>query len=284
MPFYFDRLGNLRLREFDHWPWLIHGFSTRSAGNLQPRPAQDRFARSLAGPGAKLVTARQIHSAIVRLATDSGRPGDSLVTAAPGILVGIKTADCLPILLANPRCRVVAAVHAGWCGAAKRVVEKTIGEMRCAFGSDPADLHAAIGPGIQACCFEVGPEVLQEFASQFVDADQFCRPDPPDPALTMLPHPTMTGEGHALMRRLDSDHGRVDLAEAVRRQLLAAGVSRIYNSGLCTACDLKHFYSYRREKEAAGRMLAVIGVRLESSARAEDLTQGRFPETSETVG
>ena len=264
MPFYFDRQGNLRLREFDRWPWLIHGFSTRAAGNLQLRAAQDRFAHALAGPGTKLVTVRQIHSAIVRrarAAAGSGHPGDSLMAVQPGVLVGIKTADCLPILLADPRRRVVAAVHAGWRGAAKRVVEKTVGEMRRAFRCDPAGLLAAIGPGIQACCFEVGPDVLQEFASQFVDADQFCRPDPPNPALTMLPRQTMTGDGHALMRRLDSHRGRVDLAEAVRRQLLAAGVSQIYNSGLCTACDPKRFYSYRREKEAAGRMLAVIGLR-----------------------
>jgi copper oxidase (laccase) domain-containing protein len=108
----------------------------------------------------------------------------------------------------------------------------------------------------------VGPEVLEEFACQFVEASEFCRPDPPNPALIMLPKQIMTG-GHALMRRLDSDHGRVDLSEAARRQLLAVGLpeDQIFSSGFCTRCDRRRFYSHRREKEAAGRMLAVIGVR-----------------------
>src|SRR5262249_16869793 len=144
----------------------------------------------------------------------------------------------------------------------------TAGEMRRLFGCDPADLVAAIGPGIQACCFEVGPEVLEEFRSQFVDAEDFCRADPPNPALTLLPRQVMTG-AQGIMREFDSDRGHVDLAEAVRRQLLAAGAPRekIYNSGLCTACDLERFYSYRREKDAAGRMLAVIGIRQQTGSR-----------------
>ncbi len=212
----------------------------------------------------RLVTLRQIHSAIVHVADENlapGRQGDSLIAAQPGTLVGIKTADCLPVLLADPRRRVVAAAHAGWRGVAKRVVEKTAGEMRRLFGCDPADLVAAIGPGIQACCFEVGPEALEEFRSQFVDAEQFCHADAVNPALTLLPRQVMSGT-QGIMRELDSDRGRVDLAEAIRRQLLGAGVPerQIYNSALCTACDLKRFYSYRREKDAAGRMLAVIGL------------------------
>jgi copper oxidase (laccase) domain-containing protein len=145
-------------------------------------------------------------------------------------------------------------------------VQKTVGEMCRTFGCVPSDLVAGTGPGIQACCFEVGPEVLQEFACQFVDADQFCKADPPNPALTMLPKQVMAGN-HGLMRALEADRGRVDLAEAARRQLLAAGLApnEIHNSGLCTACHLDRFYSYRREKEAAGRMLAVIGARAGSS-------------------
>ncbi len=264
MPFYFDSHGNLRLLELDRWPWLVHGFSTRSAGSLAHPDDQRRFAQALGGDGMRLVTLRQIHSAVVHVADNglaAGRQGDSLIAAQPGTLVGIKTADCLPVLLVDPRRRVVAAAHAGWRGAAKRVVQKTVGEMRRLFDCDPSDLVAAVGPGIQSCCFEVGPEVLEEFRSQFVDADQFCRVDPPNPALTLLPKQVMTG-AQGIMRELDSDRAHVDLAEAIRRQLLSAGVpnQQIYNSGLCTACDLKRFYSYRREKDAAGRMLAIIGL------------------------
>jgi YfiH family protein len=265
MGFYFDRAGLLRLREYQQWSWLLHGFSTRAAGDLREEPARRAFAKRLGGPEVTLVTLRQVHSAIVRVANGAplaGLPGDSLLAAEAGVMLGVKTADCLPVLLADPVHRAVAAVHAGWRGAAKRVVEKSVGEMRRVFGSDPARIQAAIGPGIQACCFEVGPEVMEEFASQFVEAESFCRPDPPNPALIMLPRQVMTG-GHALMRRLDSGRGRVDLGEACRRQLRAAGIpeNQIYNCGLCTACDRRRFFSYRREKETAGRMLSVIGVR-----------------------
>ena len=252
MAFYFKPDGILRLQEWERRRWLVHGFGSRR----RPDPSPD---------GRRPLTLRQIHSAIVRVAGDgvtAGMRGDSLLAAKPGELVGVKTADCLPVLVADTRRRVVAAVHAGWRGMAKRVVEKTAGEMRRRFGCAPRDLEAAIGPGIRACCFEVGPEVFEEFACQFPDAGEFCRPDPPNPALIMLPRQIMTG-GHALMRNLESDRGRVDLAEAARRQLAAAGLApgSIYDSGLCTACDLERFWSYRREKEGAGRMVAVIGVR-----------------------
>lgn len=271
MSFYFRPKETLRLAEFEQWSWLVYGFSTRLDGNLAREPDRERFLESLGADGMKLVTVRQIHSAIVRVAAGKSLeppgkgerpPGDSLITTKPGIAVGVKTADCLPVLLVDPKRRAVAAIHAGWRGVVKRVVEKTVGEMRGRLGCAPSRLHAAIGPGIQACCFEVGPEVLQEFASQFVDAAEFCRAEDPNPALIMIPKQVMSGN-HGLMRRLDSDRSHIDLAEAVRRQLVAAGLDpeHIYNSGLCTVCDPKRFHSYRREKEAAGRMLAVIGVR-----------------------
>jgi len=249
MAFYFDRAGVLRLREWDRYSWLIHGWGTRR----RPDPSPAR---------TPALTLRQIHSAIVRVAGDGGVKGDALLASRPGELVGIKTADCLPVLVADTRRRVVAAIHAGWRGMARRVVEKAVGEMRRHYGSAPGDLRAAIGPGIRACCYEVGPEVLEEFACQFVDAARFCRGDTSNPALIMLPRQHLTG-GHALMRNLSSDRSRVDLAEAARAQLEAAGLApaRIDDSALCTACDLERFYSYRKEKDAAGRMVAVIGLR-----------------------
>ncbi|MBI3666682.1 MAG: peptidoglycan editing factor PgeF [Acidobacteria bacterium] len=276
MGFYQDRQGILHVEEFGEWPWLVHGFSTRRAGNLglsagnsraQLWQNQQLFLSRLGAGGMRLVTLRQIHSAIVRVvgaATPSGQPGDTLLTAAAGLLAGVKTADCLPVLLVDVRRRVVGAVHTGWRGAAKRAVEKAVGDMRCSFGCRPSDLHAAIGPGIQACCFEVGAEVLEEFASQFVDAEEFCRRDPVNPALIRLPRQVLTNP-RPLLRPLHVEPGRVDLAELVRRQLLAGGVPapHIYNSGLCTVCHPEKFFSHRREKEAAGRMLSVIGARAE---------------------
>jgi hypothetical protein len=247
MSFYFDPQGVLRLREWRQCPWLVHGFGTRR----HPDPSPN---------GEPARTLRQVHSSIVRLPGDGGVQGDALIAAHPGEVVGVKTADCLPVLVVDLRKRVVAAIHAGWRGMAKRVVEKTVGEMRRHYGSQPLDLRAAIGPGIRVCCYEVGPEVLEQFESQFVDAARFCRREPPNPALTMLPRQHLTG-GHALMRDLESDRGRVDLAEAATSQLQRAGVAMIFDSRRCTACDLRRFYSYRREKEAAGRMVSVVGLR-----------------------
>jgi hypothetical protein len=253
MSFYFNPQGVLRLREWDQYPWLVHGFGTRR----HPDPSPN---------GTPARTLRQIHSAIVRLPGDGGVEGDALIAAEAGELVGVKTADCLPVLVVDIGKRVAAAIHAGWRGMAKRVVQKTVGEMRRHYGSEPRDLRAAIGPGIRVCCYEVGPEVLEEFESQFTDSERFCRREAPNPALTMLPRQHLTG-GHALMRDLESDRGRVDLAEAAKCQLERAGVATIFDSQRCTACDLGRFYSYRREREAAGRMISIIGLRNQSSGR-----------------
>src|SRR2546426_1172977 len=153
MPFYFDQDGSLKAPELDRWPWLVHSFTTRLTGDLRRPEDQRRFAAAL---GMELVTLHQIHSAIVRVAADGatvpGMPGDALIVVKPGLLAGVKTADCLPVLLVDARQRAVAGVHAGWRGTAKRVVEKAAGKMRASFGSQPEDLHAAIGPGIRTCC------------------------------------------------------------------------------------------------------------------------------------
>jgi hypothetical protein len=150
--------------------------------------------------------------------------GDALVSNRPGIGLTIRTADCLPILVADPQNRAVAAIHAGWRGVVSEVACKAIHVMCQRFGSKPEDLVIAIGPGIGACCFEVGPEVAIQFR--------------------------LTGRS------------KVDLVETTCRQLRRIGVSdgQISSSGLCTYCDAEVFESYRRDKTAAGRMVAMSGV------------------------
>jgi purine-nucleoside/S-methyl-5'-thioadenosine phosphorylase / adenosine deaminase len=189
-----------------------------------------------------LVTARQIHSC--RSVTVAGALGtasipdaDGLMTAQAGILLGIQTADCIPVLVADPVRRAVAAFHAGWRGTVTRIVELGVAQMREEFGSDPADLIAAIGPGIGQCCYTVGAAVLERFAAGFSYSEElFLRSD------------------EAL---------RLDLVEANRRQLLAAGLqgSSIAIVGGCTSCQPGLFYSHRASGGHAGRMMAVIGVR-----------------------
>jgi len=173
-----------------------------------------------------MASLQQIHSSIVLVADRNDGclgEGDALVTGRAGVTVSIRTADCLPILLADPRTGAMAAVHAGWRGTAAEIVARGLERMRQEFGALPEDVLAAIGPGIGKCCYEVGIEVARQL-----------------------------GEDKA---------GRVDLAEKNRRQLEAAGVrpANIDVIRLCTYCQADQFFSYRREGERAGRMISFIG-------------------------
>jgi len=273
--------------------WLAHGFSMRAGGasrleNPHARSKQAelvlnlgfsewderarveenrrRFQKALGAESMTLVALRQIHSDIIHV-IDAAPPqplrGDALVTAAPGILIAVQTADCIPILLADPEHRVVAAVHAGWRGTLKRIAEKTVGRMRMLFGSRPEKILAAVGPGIGRCCYEVGPEVAKEFASQFETArewfdgpyDALASGEDPNP----LPWLTMMPPGH----QPEPPRVQLDLRAANRAILEGAGVAarNISASDLCTSCRTDLLFSYRREK-ITGRLMAAIGIRL----------------------
>jgi YfiH family protein len=203
------------------YPRIAHGFGTRDG----------------ATPEGKLTLIKQIHSTrVVDAATILGQQvieGDALVTNRPGLAVAVKTADCFPILLADPVARVVAAIHAGWRGTAAGIVKTAIERMKELYGSDPRDILAAIGPGIEPCCFEVGPEVAREFAHW-------------DRRL----YSTTTTE-------------MVDLAAANAHQLADLGVPRnnIVHAGLCTADRTDLFFSFRKERDRAGRMVSWIALR-----------------------
>jgi YfiH family protein len=211
--FYLNSDGIYQVSELDALPWLIHGFGTRSSDI----PA--RFAQ--------LATVKQIHSSTC--VPGEGRSGilgegDALIENTPGSVVAVKTADCIPILLADERLRAVAAIHAGWRGTAAHIAERTIALMSERFGTRPADLHAAMGPGIGACCYEVGPEVREQFGAE--------------------------------------GRGPLDLPLENARQLEQSGVTRdrIYTSNLCTKCLVGEFHSFRRDGDAAGRMYSFAGV------------------------
>ncbi len=179
------------------------------------------------------VTLKQIHSARVLNAAglhDREREGDALVTNEIGKCIAVRTADCVPILLLDARHHAVAAVHAGWRGTAAEVVKHAIEKMAADFATAPADIYAAIGPSIQECCYEVGTEVADHFADLF-------------------PEWGTTGA-----RR------KLNLPEANRRQMEKAGVfgDRIFDCDLCTTCQPAQFFSYRREPENPGRMVAAV--------------------------
>lgn len=265
-------------------PWLIHGFSTRIGGfttaygkektlNLSftkedSRPVVERnrkaFLHSLGASGWPLIALRQIHSDLVHVvkSRDSGQlAGDGLITNVPGIMLAIQTADCLPVILCDTRNKAIGVFHAGWRGTIKRIVEKGLGIMRYEYGAMPEDVVAAIGPGIQKCCYDVGKELKDQFESQFeYGAVLFHEVFTEDPVREKYPllFMNMRAPGHG-------DWGpklHLDLTEANRRQLLAAGVpeSRITVLGHCTSCNTRRFFSHRADRGITGRMMAVAGI------------------------
>jgi YfiH family protein len=282
----------LTVTQWERFPWLWHGFSTRNGGlsraycpedapgelNLGFTAADDReivtrnrqlLAEAVTGnPETPLITVRQIHSNMQVLSgvQDAARErpwkADGQMTDEAGMLLGVQTADCIPVLVADRKRRAVAAFHAGWRGTVKRIVESGIGRMRLEFGSRPEDLVAAIGPGIGACCYDVGEEVLSSFESQFsYGRDLFCEVDSSDVVRNRYPMLFLTqrAPGHSPIG--PSLH--LNLIEANRRQLLAVGLrpKSISVVGGCTNCRPDLFFSHRASRGNAGRMLSVIGVR-----------------------
>jgi len=240
-----------------------------------------RWLACLQAKGMKLVLQRQVHSDLIRTLDDVGtglqacttpgkksRPaslptGDALITSRPGLLLGVLVADCLPILLVDARRRVVAALHCGWRGTARRLAEKAVGRMRLLFGSQPNDLWVAIGPGIQSCCYAVGAEVIEEFSCQFPYAESLfvTRSRPLSPLETKRSIMIQAFRSNFGPRTKQETH--LDLALANLRQLRAAGVpeSQIASDALCTSCHPELFFSHRRDAGYTGRMMGVVGIR-----------------------
>jgi polyphenol oxidase len=248
-------------RAFERLPQVRHGFSTRrggtsalgecslNLGNLSLDPPgqvyenRRRFLSALHFENAHLLTLHQIHSSRVHIIEDmTGRQepleGDALATRLTGAALAVQTADCLPILIADPANHAVAAVHSGWRGTLSRVLMNTIFEMQRAFNSNSLQLLIAIGPGIRACCFEVGSEVADRFNEEY--------------------------SGCNLLMTAPSRPGKylLDLCRALDIQMDLAGIAEEnrFDLNVCTRCNTQDFFSYRAEGKAAGRMMAAIGI------------------------
>jgi hypothetical protein len=272
----------LQVAPFLKIPWLVHGFSA-SQGGLSPLRREkvlnlgftewdtrenvlenrQLFQSALGADRLTLVALKQFHSDIVcEFQSSPAEPcsADASISNTPNLLLGIQTADCVPILLVDPKNRAVAAVHAGWRGTLKRIVEKTIGRMKMQFRTRPADLLAALGPAIGGCCYEVGTEVAASFHSQFPQApewfDELRTGDEPNPLQWLNQFPP----GH----QPPPKNVRLDLRKANRAQLIAAGVhaKKIFVSELCTFCRSDLLFSYRKNGAESGRMMAAIGMRV----------------------
>ncbi len=234
----------------DRIPGVFHAFSTRRAEHselsLGPTSSDNpmiainrsRFLAAAGVPGWPVLKLNQVHSATVHDMTDTWasnepRTGDAAITAVRGALLAIQTADCVPILMADRRGQLAAAVHAGWRGTAGHIAQRTVEAIQEKYGIAPSDLVAAIGPHNAVCCYEVGEDVVNAVQ----DAESFTfRPE------WNKPH--------------------FNQALANRKQLLAAGIpeEQIAVSTLCTQCRADLFYSYRRDRSRTGRMLSVIGL------------------------
>lgn len=220
----------------------LAGFNEDTAENIYEN--RRRFLTLLAGAWT-LTSGWQVHGTAVRVVqnTEDARNDtencDALTTRAAGILLGVKTADCVPLLLGDARTGAVAAIHAGWRGTVAGIVSHTLERMKQEYETRAEDLRVAIGPSARRCCYEVGSEVIKAFRESLPGMEHLI---------------TATREGHAL----------IDLQKANHALLVAAGVApeQIHIAPLCTMCRTDLFFSYRREKSLygrVGRLMAVVG-------------------------
>ncbi len=258
-----NRIGRIQYVEVD-FPGSacsIQGFTTRHEGvsrppynslnlgmNTQDQQANVEGNRSLLARAfgvnqEALVTPKQVHGSDILVINEPNEDfshflsveGDAVITNQPHVMIGVCVADCAPILLCDPENRVVAVVHAGWKGTADRLIAKTVAGMVSEFGSVPARLHAAIGPCIQKCCYEVDEPVRQAFQKGGITWNSCAELKSPG-------------------------KWQLDLAAANRELLLLAGLpaDAVQLSDQCVCCHSEQFFSYRRDKEESGRQMGFI--------------------------
>ena len=234
--------------QMPHDALSLAGFNEDSAENILEN--RRRFLKLFSGEWA-LAGCWQVHGADIRVVheLEEARPAenqlgdtiycDAIVSDTPGVLAGVKTADCVPILLGDAKTGAFAAVHAGWRGTLLTVVQIAVGRLVSEFGVHPANLRVAIGAAAGPCCYEVGQDVIDAFTKKFEYGTELFK---------------ATRPGHAF----------VDLLTANRLQLMSAGVKRerIHSAPICTMCRTDLFFSYRKEKGLhgkVGRLMSVIG-------------------------
>lgn len=242
-------------------PGLVHAILTRHGGVSRPPYAtlnlglavgddpaaveanHARVCTALGIDAGRLVKCHLVHGHAIHVVTaaDAGQwlgRADGMVTAAAGVFLTMRFADCVPILLHDPQRRAVGVAHAGWRGTLQAVAGAVVRTMVEALGCVPGDITAVIGPSIGPCCYEVGADVISAVGAVL----------PPSDSATLFRR-----------RRRNGGAAHFDIWEANRRQLLAAGAGRVLTMGLCTACHSDQFFSHRAENGRTGRFGAVIG-------------------------
>ena len=258
MPF--STTDGLRYFSFDLFPHdITHAVFTRQGG-VSPEPwnslnvggtvgderervVENRFRsfRALRRDPLSIFDVWQVHSAevVITDAPHFSRPpeykADAILTDKPQVTLFMRFADCVPILFHDPRKGVVGVAHAGWQGTVKKIVRETIQAMRASYGSNPADVLAAIGPSIGPDHYEIGADVIERVRSAF------------------------NGDADALLEPRNG-HVHLDLWAANRLTLEQAGVGQVQVAGLCTACSPDDWYSHRAQKGRTGRFGALIAL------------------------
>ena len=254
-------LENLRFDEFETFPELVHAVSPRYFKNDQGEVEElfDRgndnsektkehvkwFLKFIGIENQSLFLVNQVHGDNIFILDDPALefsevgkvPADALLTQISGKPIGIFTADCLPILVYDPRLKVIGAIHAGRRGSAKGIVFKVVREMARIYGSHPEEVVVGFGPAIGKCCYEVGEDCVQPFKELFPGEINWFRSGPP---------------GKCFL-----DLIAVNKMEAEKAGLLP---ENIFSMGHCTCCSIRNLYSYRREGET-GRILTTIMLR-----------------------
>lgn len=228
------------LEELSRYPELVHGFSTRNFGDMRAANV-DNFFKKLNLRKEDLVLMEQVHGDKIKIVgkEDKGEVtsgADGMITDQPGIILGVKTADCLPVLLYDPRAKIIGIAHAGWRGVAKKIGQKLVALM-IKLGSLPGDILVGVGPHIGGCCYTIKKVRTARFKTNF----------------GRLPG----------MVYQDKYGLHLDLAVPLRGQLRQSGLKdkNIFIPPLCTSCQNKKFFSYRKDtKETFGEMLGIISL------------------------
>ncbi len=251
----------LTVPQWESIPLLAHGFGCAPIDPSQApqedfdnlaawrretvHAAETTFRQLHELPDEPVLRVRQIHSPnlLVVAKNDTFVPPtdvircDGIITNRPGLFVAVKTADCMPVLMMDPKKRVVAAVHAGWRGSYEKILSRSLKQMRKSFGTEPEDVLVALGPSARACCYEVGEELAKIFVDRY-------------------------GE-QAVVSGGENSNYHLDLVYVNRQQAVAKGIKEenIHIFDICTMCSNDvPLYSYRRHGAATGRMLNVIGL------------------------
>ena len=228
MTFKEDPEGIYRIESFGKG--VIAGFHSRAFDNSK----RGEFLQELGLHPDNLVMVKQVHGSTIVAAERpdaelAEMPADGLITKVPGLVLGIRTADCVPVFFWDPIQKVAGIAHGGWKGVKDGIIGQMLKIFEKKSGTKMKDLRVAIGPSIRKCCYEVGSEFLGYFPGFY------------------------SGKG---------DKGRLDLVGVIKNRLLKRGIpeAHIDDTGLCTVCENKKFFSYRMEKQTLERILSVISI------------------------